>query len=303
VSLYVPYKEDNHDLPEDVKWESLTITCRWPNIEGAYAFCDDDFKKLQGIKKLILSNQSWITNDGLAYLRGIQTLHLNTTNDIGSGLVHLRGIRTLILDPSIGRLITDNDLVHFQGIHTLVMKYCPLITNDGLKHLQGIHTLKIDNERITKDGLAHLQGISKLSIHRNDSIYNEDLKYLRGIRSFKMSHNDCINNPGMAYLKGIYSLQLYVYQPMIDNEGLSYIQGINKISLIAGSDKSINDQEDIFDLDNNNILDLQWMIYTRNPDLQYHGLIGVRMNYDDAMSYFTQESCERSSNTFYMHRT
>ena len=63
------------------------------------------------------------------------------------------------------RDVTDADMVHLSGIHTLGMSWSTRITDAGLAHLRGIHTLDMSRCTLVTDAsLAHLSGIHTLGI-------------------------------------------------------------------------------------------------------------------------------------------
>ena len=88
------------------------------------------------------------------YAHKINTVKLNNNKPLD--LSKFMKLKKLILPNNT--LLTDDDLQHLKGIHTLNLKYNKNITNEGLVNLKGIHTLNLCwNQNITNEGLVHLK--------------------------------------------------------------------------------------------------------------------------------------------------
>jgi hypothetical protein len=56
--------------------------------------------------------------------------------------------------------ITDADLAHLAGVHTLNLSDCSEITDAGLTHLRGLDAVNLDScSKITTAGLAELGNV------------------------------------------------------------------------------------------------------------------------------------------------
>jgi len=122
-------------------------------------------------------------------------------------LAHLTGIHTLNIQGCSN--VTDAGLAHLAGIKELIVSHVPKITDVGLSYLADIHTLDITwCPLITDSGIAHLKGIKHLSMRDIKTVTDDCLVHLQGIRSLDASWCTGINGSGLHHLRGIKSLSI-----------------------------------------------------------------------------------------------
>lgn len=125
-------------------------------------------------------------------------------------LAHLAGIHTLNIQGCSN--VTDAGLAHLEGIKKLNVSHVPTITDVGLSYLAGIQTLDITwCPLITDNGIAHLKGIKCLTMQENKNVTDECLVHLQGIHTLDASWCKGINGPGLHHLRGIKTLSICGY--------------------------------------------------------------------------------------------
>lgn len=106
---------------------------------------DEDLKYLSGIKVLIATYTSKITDNGLNYISGIKKLVLGKCANItDKGMKYLQGIEHLEING--GEKITDDGLSFLSGIKCLILSKNTSITDNGVCYISyGLKIMMIES--------------------------------------------------------------------------------------------------------------------------------------------------------------
>lgn len=176
--------------------------------------------KFKEIKKLVLKNNTNITDDDLKYLKGIQTLYLNSNINItDEGLKHLEGIQTLYLNSN--KKITDEGLKHLKGIDTLYLFNNKNITDEGLKYLKGAKKVFINKVNVTNKINDLKEGLSEY----DEKIYVNFMR--KSVKDLKFETDDLTKDviiPIENLLKDFIH-HVIVYRYFLGNSGNGTVHG------------------------------------------------------------------------------
>ncbi|RAP33472.1 hypothetical protein DID75_02100 [Candidatus Marinamargulisbacteria bacterium SCGC AG-410-N11] len=108
-----------------------------------------------------LSNNPYISDDGLAHLSNVTDINLEKCNQItDKGLEYLTNVKEI--DLSCCKKITYKGLAHLKNVETINLSHCTQITDDGLAHLPK-ETLKkiylVRCREITANGISYLKSV------------------------------------------------------------------------------------------------------------------------------------------------
>jgi len=97
--------------------------------------------------------------------------------------------------------ITDGELKHLKGVHTIDLWMCKQITDKGLSYLKGVHTIDLKCcEQITDKGLSYLKGVHTIDLRWCKQITDKGLSYLKGVRTIYFEHCNKITIKGIQCL-------------------------------------------------------------------------------------------------------
>ncbi len=108
------------------------------------------FLKYIGKYKIdLLLRNGKITNEHLAYFKGVQSINLYGCKQItDEGLKHLHGIQSINL--SWCAKVTDHGLLHLRGVRVITLYRCERITKQGLEVLKSaVPAVSIDSDIIS----------------------------------------------------------------------------------------------------------------------------------------------------------
>jgi hypothetical protein len=152
-------KRKTHSLP--LYYDVFHLLCKHLDIQSILRSRRVSKDWLACITRYIKENPidlswSFITNEGLKALAGVQIIDLRACKNItDEGLRHLAGVQAINLWGC--NKITDGGLKHLAGVQIIDLRGCNKITDAGLKHLAGVkHVILWGCYLITDAGLKRL---------------------------------------------------------------------------------------------------------------------------------------------------
>lgn len=144
--------------------------------------CLCKFKKL---KSLYLAQNKLITNKTLSHLTELTGLNINLNYNIT-----LKGIipdNIKHLDLGFNYIITDNDLLGFPNLVSLILYANNVVSDDCLSKMVSLKYLNLSmNSHITNKGLMTLTNLVSLNVSYNNNITADILPFLKSLQKINI---------------------------------------------------------------------------------------------------------------------
>lgn len=139
-----------------------------------------------------------------------------------------------------GNFITDDILLNFYNLETLIIFYNNRITDKTflyLKHLK--HVFLFTNDKITNKGLLYRPFLKYVSLCNNTKITNDGIKFLSNAEVIHLPLNNNITSKNFKYLKNVEEIYIPCINKCINNciINLKYITQMKNLKYILIDDK------------------------------------------------------------------
>ena len=200
-----------------------------------------------------LELRRWTTIDSfraISKLDNLQSLDFTASRITDDDLVHLQGLtnlKTLLLSDKT----TDAGLTHIRGLTNLQALWlvATQVSDAGLVHLEALTNLQrlyLRHTQVSDAGLVHLEALTNLESLYLDSTQITDvgllhLKEMTNLRVLNLDDN-LISDAGLVHLKGLSNLEaLNLGDTRVSDKGLVHLQRLTRLQHLNLDDTLITD--------------------------------------------------------------
>lgn len=188
--------------------------------------------------------QTGVTDDDLAYLKDIKSVHtVHMSHQFSdSGMAHLKGLSDLRVLSVEGAEVTDAGMQHLAGLNLdEIAVNVPKLTDAGLEPLSGMQNLTdVEIDGILTDGcFQHLSGLTKLRtlwlVARSDDFTGEGFHLLADspLEILNVISHSTLTDAGLEGIGQLSTLrELDLDETEIEESGLRHLAALKNLRLL-----------------------------------------------------------------------